>query len=230
MLNDPKYDHYPIPLELLKYARKKIKQGATREQMAAEIVRLLEACVEREPDTRNNVAILKLNLVQQHIVIEERLRMADPSCEESKDYRILLNRMRSRKHDRSNRKVPTEDELVERRKKHNAYMRERRKNPKVRAQLRKGAVKAYHERRINDPEGHQRYLAEKRAKRKEDMKDPVKAARIKAHAKKNQVERSKRYHSDPEYREECRAYARAQYNARRARGYRRKKKKKKKGG
>ena len=225
MLNDPKYDHYPIPRELLKYARKKIKKGATREQVAAELVRILEACVERDPRTRDNIALLELNTVQQHIMIEERLRMADPSCEESKDYRILLNRLRSRKHD-VKRKLPTEEELVERRKKHNAYMRERRKDPKVRARLREGAAKAYRDRKENDPEGHERYLAEKRAQRKIDMQDPVKRARIKAHAKKNQVERSKRYHSDPEYREECRAYARAQYNARRARGYRRKKKKK----
>ena len=225
MLNDPKYDHYPIPVELLKYARREIKKGATRDQMAAEIIKLLEACVEREPETRNNIELLELNTVQQYIMIEKRLRKADPACEESKDYRILLNRLRSRKHD-VKRKLPTEEELVERRKKHNAYMRERRKDPKVRAQLREGAAKAYRDRKENDPEGHQRYLAEKRAQRKIDMQDPVKAARIKAHAKKNQVERSKRYHSDPEYREECRAYARAQYNARRARGYRRKKKKK----
>lgn len=205
-----------------------MRQGASRDQMAAEIVRLLEACVGQEPDTRKNVAILELNLVQQHIVVEDRLRIADPDCEESKDYNILLNRMRSRRHDRRHRKVLSEEELVERRKKHNDYMRERRKDPKVRARLRRGALKAYQDRKENDPEGHAEYLAKKREKRKRDMQDPEKAARIKEHAKRDQLRRSERYHSDPEYREERRAYARAQYNARRARGWRRKQKRKKK--
>lgn len=224
MLNDPKHDEYAIPVELLKNARKSMKKGATREQAAAEVVSLLEMCVEKEPSIREHIALLKLNLVQQHIVVEDRLRLVDTNCEESKDYTLLLNRLRSRRHDQHHRRELTEEELVERRKKHNAYMRERRKDPKIRQKLRRGAIKAYHKRKANDPEAHEQYLAEKRQQRKEDLKDPEKVKRYKESAKKYEKTRQERYHTDPKFRDECRARARAQYNARRAKQRRRNKK------
>ena len=218
MRNDPKHDHYPIPLELLKEARKQIKRGITREQAAAHIVRILEECVEREPNIRKEVELLNLNLVQMQIVVEDRLKICDPLCVEGQGdaYDRLLNRMRNRRHEQKKQDSLTDEERAERRKRHNDYVRKKRRNPKVRDKERKWRKKNYAKRKIEDPEGYEAYLAEKREKRAAAMQDPEKAKRMKEHAKRNQQARAEKYRTDPEYRAEEQSRARAYYHFRKA--------------
>ena len=121
MKNDPRYDPYPIPLEILTEARRWIRQGATVDRAAADVVRLLDLCAEREPATRQNVNLFKLNIVQRHIVIEDRLTMTQDD----------LIKLKGRFRCRDNYANRTPEEAAEARKKHAEYMRNYRKKRKT---------------------------------------------------------------------------------------------------
>ena len=219
MLNDPKYDDYAVPVELLKHARKLIKQGATREQAAGAVVDLLEKAIELQPESVKDLPLIQLdNCLMQYILVLERLKIVDPECEESEGWTRLLNRIRGREHDKRRRKDLSEEELERRRRYHTEYMRERRKNdPKILEEGRRASREHYRKRRDTDPEAHAAYLEEKRQQRIKDKADPVKAQRFQKHAKKSWKQRQERYHSDPEYRADQQAAARARYHMSRAR-------------
>ena len=218
MRNDPRYDPYPIPIELLKESRKLIKRGATREQAAAWILSTLDLLVKGEPKIRKQIALFGLNIVQRQIVCEDRLKLLDPQCKESegKAYDRLLSRIRNRRHEEKKRATLTEEDRIERRNRHNAYVRKRRRDPKVRETQRAWQRNHYAKRKAEDPEGHDNYLAEKRVKQAEARRDPEKAERMREHSQKYRLQRAERYRTDPEFREEEQARARAYYHLRKA--------------
>ena len=216
MLNDPKYDPYAIPTDLLKHARKQMKRGKTREKVASELSDMLNDAAKEHPEIKEHIGLLDLNILMQFIMIQERLKIVDDTCEESAEYTRLLNRIRSRKHEQNNQRELTEKEQEAKRKRHTEYMRKRREDPKMQEKNRVLSREYYQRRRDTDPEAHAAYLEEKRQKRMEDKKDPKKVKRFQAHAKKSLEQRKERYRTDPEYREEQRAQARARHQVSRA--------------
>lgn len=220
ILNDPKTDSFYIPVNSLKRARTLIKQGIPRQRVAIEIVRQANNAALRDPTVKDRHPFLKEHPKAQFKIINRRLKMADPNCEESETYTPLLNRLRARKHEAKRMKNATEADLEARRKRHRDYQRKRREDPVQRDRNRQLAKEHYHRRKDEDPVEHEYYLALKRVRRQEDKKDPVKLARLQEQARVSQKKRRDRYHSDPEYREQELAKNRERYRKRRARGWR----------
>lgn len=219
ILNDPKTDEFYIPVRALKRAYKMIKNGKPRQTVALMIVEQMNKAAVRRPEVVERFPWLKEHHRAQFKIINRRLRMVDPDCEEFADYTRLLNRFRSRKHEKKRTRFATEAQKEAQRKRHREYQRERRKNPEILERNRRYTREHYQRRKEEDPMEHEVYLYYKRVKRREDKKDPVKLARLQEHARVSQQKRKARYHSDPQYREEEKAKNRARYHRRRATGW-----------
>ena len=186
--------------------------------MALKIIEDVNNAALRDPDVRERFPFLKEHHRAQFKIINRRLKMADPYCEESADYTRLLNRLRSRKHEAKRMECATEEQKEAQRKRHREYQRKRRQDPVQRERNRQLAREHYHRRKEEDPVEHEYYLALKRVRRQENKKDPVKLARLQEQAKVSREKRQARYHSDPEYREQERAKQRDRYHRRQAKG------------
>ena len=215
LLNDPKTDDFYIPVHTLIRAHKLIRGGKPRQVVARMIINAMNAEASKNPQLRDRHPILREDFKSQLSIVDWRLQIADPECEDHEDYTLLLNRIRSRRHEENRRANLTPAEIMARRKRYRDYQRKRRKDPIQRELNRQRAREDYRKRRDENPMDHEVYLYNKRMKRLEDKKDPVKLERFREHAIISREKRKERYYSDPEFREQERAKNRERYYRRR---------------
>lgn len=196
-----------------------------RRGLANSLVRLLHRESEKDARIQMQYAMLELPEYEQQVIVDRRLEMVDPSSREFNDYDTLLKRMRSRKHEKVRPGQEIDERRLYKRKWNREYMRKRRQDPDMRQKYANDQREIYHRRRKENPSAHRNMLLKKRNKRKEHLKDPVQAARLRDHARKGEARRQQRYETDPEYREQQRAKQRERYHKRRAQGWKRPSKK-----
>ena len=169
-------DPYALPAATLKRARRVIKKGVSREEVARAVLDGMRRAAQINPRLLTKIGYLKEHPAEALLILEVRLRLCDPSCNEHKDYSKTIERLRWRRNHQKNKKRRRED--PEWRRAQNAYETERRRK-----------------KRAEDPVYEERMRASWREHAARRGRDPA------YRAKRAEYERERR-RTDPEYREQ----------------------------
>ena len=195
-------DEYSLPSIPLQKAYKAIsKEGRTRQWVARTILDSIQRAVEQNPKLRAQSVYAQIPEGEALIILEERLRIADPACAEHADYKAELAYYRGRKRAAREKARRQTDEAwrIEQNAKRAAYRREKRRtDPEFRAKL-NAYAKTYMEEQMQDP----LFRIEKRRKRREryqrDRQKPGHAERVRANTRRWRKKHYQRMEEDPLY-------------------------------
>ena len=180
-------DPYALPAAVLKKARRLIKKGISREEVARANLDAMRSAAEKDPRLLTRIGYLKEHPAEALIILEVRLRLCDPSCPEHKDYSKTIERLRWRRNHQKNKKRRREDPKWN-----------KEQNTKRRITKRK--------KRLEDPESYEQEKARARERRRQRSCDPEVRRKRNAHLRKRRRE-------DPQFVEQERQRTR-KYRAR----------------